>query len=224
MAFVERSAKKAKRAGAQERKRTPLTPESITEAAVRLADDEGLEAVSIRRVAGDLNARPMSIYNHFASKQDLLASMLDVGIGEMLVDGPLPDDWREALAISSRKMYAAYARHPWMLFIVIERPGPGPNGIRLAKQMARTLDGLPVDPNQVWQINGIANDYVIGYAFRTVATVDADEMKDAIATSDIVEFPELAALPDELRSRASIDRFELGLQTVLDGISLRFLS
>lgn len=214
---------KTKPSSTPKSKRPQLTPQSITEAAVRLADVEGLEAVSIRRVAAELDARAMSLYNHFANKQELLASMVDVGVGEMLADRPLPSGWREAAAVSARAMYAAYARHPWMLLVVATRTSPGPNGIKLAKQMARALGNLPLAHEQVWQAQGIINDYVIGYAFRTVGGVDPDDMEAAIATSDVVEFPELTSLPDNLRSRSSVERFELGLQTVLDGVERRFL-
>jgi AcrR family transcriptional regulator len=214
---------KTKPPGGQARKRQRLSPEAITAAAIRLADAEGLEAVSIRRVAAELDARAMSLYDHFASKRDLLASMADEGVGEMLASQPLPRDWREAVAVSARKMYAAYASHPWMIFVAAERPRPGPNGVKLAKQMARALTDLPLEHEGVWQVQGIVNDYVIGYSFRTVGTVDPEEMENAIAASDVVEFPELAALPDNLRNRSSIERFELGLQTVLDGIERRFL-
>jgi len=137
---------------------------------------------------------------------------------------PEPSEWREAVAFSARKMYAAYASHPWMLAVHTERAPPGPNGVKLAKQMARALATLPLEHEDVWQVQGIVNDYVIGYAFRTVGTVNAEDMEAAIAVSDVVEFPELAALPDNLRARSSIERFELGLQTVLDGIEKRFLS
>ncbi len=212
-----------KPSGGNARKRPRLTPEAITEAAIRLADAEGLEAVSIRRVAAELDARAMSLYDHFASKQDLLASMADKGVGEILVSKPLPGDWREAVAASARKTYAAYAHHPWMLFVAAERAPPGPNGVKVAKQMARGLASLPLEHEDVWQVQGIVNDYVIGYSFRTVGTVNPEDMEAAIATSDVVEFPELAALPDNLRTRSSLERFELGLQTVLDGIERRFL-
>ncbi|HXS32930.1 MAG TPA: TetR/AcrR family transcriptional regulator [Solirubrobacterales bacterium] len=209
--------------GEQAKKRRRLSPESIVEAAIRLADAEGLEAVSIRRVAAELDARAMSLYDHFASKRELLASMADEGVGEMLASGPLPEDWREAVAVSARKMYAAYARHPWMIFVTAERPPPGPNGIKIAKQMAGALATLPLGHEDVWQVQGIVNDYVIGYSFRTVGTVNPEDMEAAIAASDVIEFPELAALPDNLRARSSSERFELGLQTVLDGVERRFL-
>jgi AcrR family transcriptional regulator len=190
---------------------------------MRLADSEGLEAVSIRRVAAEIDARAMSLYDHFASKQDLLASMVDEGIGEILASQPLPSDWREAVGVSARRMYAAYARHPWMLFVHTERARPGPNGIKVAKQMARALTTLPLEHEDVWQVQGIVNDYVIGYSFRIVGTVNPEDMEAVIATSDVVELPELAALPDNLRTRSSIERFELGLQTMLDGVERRFL-
>lgn len=213
----------ARSPGGQAKKRQRLSPEAITKAAIRLADAKGLEAVSIRRVAAELDARAMSLYDHFASKRELLDTMNDVVVGEMLVSRPLPKAWREAVAITARTMYAAYARHPWAIFVAADRIVPGPNAVKIAKQMARGLATLPLEHGDVWQVQGIVNDYVIGYAFRTVGTVDSEDMEAAIAASDVVEFPELAALPDNLRNRSSIERFELGLQTVLDGVERRFL-
>jgi AcrR family transcriptional regulator len=214
---------KAKPIGGNAKKRSRLTSEAITEAAMRLADAEGLEAVSIRRVAAELDARAMSLYDHFASKDELLASMTDEVVGEMLVSQPLPEAWREAVGVSARRMFAASAAHPWLISVFAKRPRPGPNSVKLAKQMARAFATFPLEPSDVWNVQGIVNDYVIGYSFRTVATPNPEDMKTAIGASDVVEVPELTALPDNLRTRSSIDRFDLGLQTVLDGIEQRLL-
>lgn len=211
-----------KRIKGQAKKRR-LSPELIVEAAIRLADAAGIDAVSIRRVGAELDARAMSLYDHFGGKRELLASMTDEVVGEMLVSSPLPEAWREAIAVSARSMYAAYAHHPWAIFLAAERLPPGPNAIKLAKQMARAVATLPLERGDVWQVQGIVNDYVIGYSFRAVGPVDAEDMEAAIAPTDVVEFPELAALPDNLRNRSSIERFDLGLQTVLDGVERRFL-
>jgi hypothetical protein len=215
--------RETKPSGGQTKKRRRLSPEAITEAAIRLADAEGLDAVSIRRVAAEFDARAMSLYDHFASKSELLASMTDEVVGEMLVSQPLPEGWRDAAAVSARKMYAAFAAHPWLIFVFAQRPSPGPNSVKVAKQGARAFATLPLERSDVWNVQGIVNDYVVGYSFRTVASPEPEDMEAAIAPSDVVEFPELAALPDNLRSRSSIERFELGLQTVLDGIEQRFL-
>jgi AcrR family transcriptional regulator len=204
-------------------RRPRLTPEAITAAAMHLADSEGLEAVSIRRVAAELDARAMSLYGHFSSKSELLASMTNEGVGEMLVSRPLPEHWRDAVVVSARKMYASFAAHPWLLSTFATGAGPAPNAVKLAKQMARAVASLPLEQAEVWQVMGIVNDYVTGYAFRLTSTPTPDDMEAAISPSDVVEFPELAALPENLRLRSSIERFELGLQTVLDGIERRFL-
>jgi AcrR family transcriptional regulator len=217
------SVQKAKPSGRQASKRRRLSAEAITDVAIGLADAEGLEAVSIRRVAAELDARAMSLYDHFASKRDLLAAMNDEVVGEMLVSQPLPEAWRQAVAVTARTMFAVYARHPWAIFVTAERIDPGPNAIKLAKQMARALATLSLEHGDVWQLQGIVNDYVLGYSFRTVTTVNPEGMEAAIAATDVVEFPELAALPDNLRNRSSIERFELGLQSVLDGLEQRFL-
>lgn len=211
------------KAGGEQAKKRRLSPEAIVEAAIRLADADGLDAVSIRRVAGELDARAMSLYDHFASKDELLASMTDQVVGEMLVSQPLPEAWREAVTASARKMFAAFAAHRWLISVFAKRPSPGPNSVKLAKQQARAVASLPLEQSDVWNVQGIVNDYVVGYSFRLGATPNPQDMEVAIAASDVVEFPELAALPDNLRTRSSIERFELGLQTVLDGLEQRFL-
>jgi AcrR family transcriptional regulator len=196
---------------------------AITKTAIQIADSDGLDAVSIRRVAAELGARPMSLYGHISSKDDLLASMANEVIQEMLVQQPLPEDWREAIAAIARRMYAAFVRHPWVVLLFIRQARFGPNATKQAKQMARGLSSLRLEPSDVWLLQGTVNDYVLGHSLRAVAPPSAGELADAISDTDVVEFPELAALKGTLRSRASAERFELGLQTVLDGVERRFL-
>jgi len=214
---------KTKPSRGQAKKPRRLSPEGIAEAAIRLADAEGLEAVSIRRVAAELDARAMSLYDHFASKDELLASMTNQVVGEMLASQPLPEAWRDAVTVSARKMYATFGAHRWLIAVFAKRLNPGPNSVKLAKQLARAVATLPLEQSDVWNVQGIVNDYVVGYSFRVAAIPDPQNMEAAIIAGDVVEFPELAALPDNLRTRSSIERFELGLQTVLDGIERRFL-
>lgn len=208
---------------AQAKRRRRLTPVAITEAAITIADAEGLDAVSIRRVAAELDARPMSLYTHISSKDDLLALMTEKLIEEMLVQQPLPEDWREAVATISRRQYAAFVAHPWLVLVFSRQARFGPNATRLAKQQARAVATLPLEPGEVWLLIGTVNDYMLGASLRAVAPPMAGDLADAISQSDVVEFPELAALQDTLRARSSAEPFELGLQTVLDGIERQFL-
>ena len=205
-------------------KRGRLTPKAITDAAIRIADSEGLDAVSIRRVAASLDARPMSLYGHFSSKDELLSAMTDTGVGEMLVQQPLPEDWRAATLTSASQMYTTLAVHPWLILMFAKRPAPGPNSVKLAKQMARAVSSLELTAAEVWQVQGLVNDYVLGFSFRTIGSASGKEMEAAISSTDVVEFPELASLPDDMRTHISVERLELGLQTVFDGIERRFLN
>jgi AcrR family transcriptional regulator len=205
------------------RSRRRLTAEGITAAALRIADAEGLDAVSIRRVAGEIDARPMSLYIHFDSKDELLASMANAVVAEVLLDRPLPADWREAVAAGARKMYATFVRHPWVISVFMTRPQFGPPAAAVAEQNARAVKSLSLEPAEIWSIQGAVNDYVLGHSLRASAAQTAAKDADLISEQEIAAVPELAALPEFLRSRSSVERFEFGLQTVLDGVERRVL-
>lgn len=195
----------------------------ITDAAIRVADADGLDAVSIRRVAAELGARPMSLYSHISSKDALFSSMAERASKEILVQQPLPEEWREAVATIARRLYATFIAHPWLVFLFTRHASFGPNATKLAKQSARAVAGLPLDPADVWVLQGTVNDFVIGHSLRAVSAPASAELADAISSSDVVEFPELASLQDTLRERFSAESFELELQCVLDGVERRFL-
>lgn len=199
-----------------------LSADAITAAAIRVADIDGLEAVSIRRVAAELDARPMSLYTHFSSKDDLLSSMAENGIERILVQQKLPDDWRVAVALIARRMYAVFISHPWHVKLYTQKLYFGPNATRLAKQMARAVAELPLEPPEVWLIMGTVNDYVLGHSLRAVTTPGGAELRQAISKTDVVEFPELSSLENSFEARVTTERFEAGLQMVLDGVEQSF--
>jgi AcrR family transcriptional regulator len=210
--------------GGKGRQRRALTPEAILEAAIRIADAEGLEAVSIRRIAAEIDARPMSLYDHFSSKDALLAAMADEIVSEVLVDPPLPDDWREAMTAIMRQLYGMLVRHPWLLAVTSRQPRFGPNSERQAAQLAEAMSGLSLDSAEMWILVGTVNDYVLGHSLRAVSIPEPEELEDVIAEPAIDAIPELASLPDYLRTRDSVERFEAGLAAVLDGIERRLPS
>jgi AcrR family transcriptional regulator len=200
-----------------------LSRHAIVDAAIRLADADGLDAVTVRRLAAELDVKPMSLYVHIAAKADLLALMANELIGQMLVDAPLPEGWREALTELSQRMHAVYVAHPWAPEIFTRRPGMGPNAVRRAKQLARAVASLGLEPSEVWTLLAIVDDYVIGNALRVATGANERGFDSAMSAGDVVEFPELAELPRAELVRSHIERFETGLQAVLDGVEQRFL-
>src|ERR1700755_1415038 len=94
----------------------PLSREAILAAAVEIADTEGLEAVSIRRLATKLSARPMSLYSHIERKGDLIDLMVDEVMGGSVLPGPVPsDDWRDDLRRIAQRTRENTRAHPWMI-------------------------------------------------------------------------------------------------------------
>jgi AcrR family transcriptional regulator len=203
--------------------RPALTADLIVEAAIRIADEEGLDAVSIRRMAAELDARPMSLYDHIGSKEGLLSLMADEVVKECLVEPPLPEGWRDAMTMIARLLYGTLVGHPWLVHVFSTQPRFGPSSEKQAEQIARGMSGLPLESHEMWILAGTINDYVLGHSLRAVALAKPEALEDAIAERAIASVPELASLPEYLRTRAEVDRFEAGLELVLDGIERRVL-
>ena len=113
-----------------------------------LAYAEGLDAVSMRRVASELGVGTMTLCYYVATRDELLALMNDAMMGELVVPaGELPSDWRAALGLIAHRSRAAFRRHPWA---IEEPPGTlGPNAMRHFEQSLAAVDGLEVDSHQV---------------------------------------------------------------------------
>jgi AcrR family transcriptional regulator len=209
--------------------------QQIAAAALEIADAEGFDAVSMRRIARSLGAGTMSLYRYIATKDDLLALIADALLGEAFVTGELPADWLDAIAAVARATRRAYLRHPWAIRIV-QREGAvqaalaGPNGLRHMEQSLSALSGAPMDAKAKLDVLAIVDDYVFGYLVRAAATPDpepagiADFVQSQLASG---RFPQLAMAisPADIASFAAGDqeaRFELGLSILLDGIAARY--
>jgi AcrR family transcriptional regulator len=126
--------------------RSGLTVAAIIEAAVAIADVEGLDAVSMRRVAERLNVGAMSLYTHVPGKGELTDLMFDTVAGELYADvdepSQQPGGWREALRFIARRNWELYGRHPWLLHLSHARPVMGPHVSRNYEAELRPLDGI----------------------------------------------------------------------------------
>jgi len=201
-----------------------LSTQAIVDTAIAIADVDGLDAVSIRRVAAILEVRPMSLYTHIVSKDELLALMVNELMGTLLVHAPLPEDWREALTVIARRLFKTFASHPWLLALLARRPRPGPNAARHAKQLARAVDGLGLRPDEMWTLISIVNDYIVGHAMRVATTGSTRDLIDHLTEQERADLPGADALARTEETRIAGAVFELGLKTVLDGVEHRFVT
>jgi AcrR family transcriptional regulator len=214
--------------------------EQIAAAALAIADAEGFDAVSIRRVAAELGAGTMSLYRYISAKADLVALMDDAIVGESLVpDGQLPADWRDALAMIARATRAALLRHPWAVQALQGRGAAaqdgsfGPNGIRHFEQSLAAVATAPLDTAAKLDLLAVIDDYVFGHVLRTgelqARAADADPGHNAAITGYIHgqlatgQFPHLSKLTHDPAAQSIADpsqldqRFERGLQALLNG-------
>lgn len=212
-------------------RREPLTRERIVATAIALADAEGLDAVSIRRIAGELQARPMSLYAHIESKDDLLALMHDEVVRETLLP-EVPADWREAMRAIARATRASALRHPWIIAAFGEHPRMGPASLQHMDQSIAATLSLDADDATRRTLMLNVDTYTIGHVTLELAgTIRRRGSEDEVAawreaTSDYVrtraadgDLPNLARIDiDALMSLDDADAmFEQGLDWLLAG-------
>ena len=205
-----------------------LTREAVVDAAVALADREGLRAVSIRRVAGELGIRPMSIYTHVASKDDLVDLMLDAVIAEVLLPEPLPDDWREALRQIAHHSHDAFVAHPWTLEAFGQRPRFGPNTLRHVEQTLAAASRTGLDEETAAVVLGVVDEYTLGHAMSVLLVPDEDALRGLVEqvmrAADPEAFPYLARATAGSVLGSREGSFEAGLEALLDGFERTLLA
>ncbi|WP_052347187.1 TetR/AcrR family transcriptional regulator [Streptomyces prunicolor] len=182
-------------------KAQPLTRERIVRAAMAVADSEGLDAVSIRRIAGELKARPMSLYAHIASKDDLFELMHDAAAEETLV-GDVPSDWREALRVLARSNRAAALRHPWLLATRDTGCPVGPASLRRMDESAAAVRGLDADSAVLRALILAVDTFTLGHVMaelsggiRRRTTEEAGTARRAATTEYVQKQIDAGGLP-----------------------------
>jgi AcrR family transcriptional regulator len=214
--------------------KTPsLSREGIVASAIAIADAEGLTAVSIRRIATELGARPMSLYSHIEHKEDLIDLMIDEVMRGALLTGEVPADWREAVRQIAHRSRAMVSDHPWMIGAAIHRPMLGPNALRHIDQSLEAVASLDLPPARKRAVLLTIDTYTLGFAgWEVRSTVAEKRGRDAVASrkSDALaayvksqaasgEYPNLAKLSgEELRLDVGAESFEVGLEWLLAGI------
>jgi AcrR family transcriptional regulator len=215
-------------------RRPSHTRSEIAHAALAIADEEGYEAVSMRRVAERLGAGTMTLYHYVRNKDELITLMADEVMGEVLVpDGELGGDWRSAMGQIARRTHTAFHRHRWAL----DRLGdgrPGPNGVRHFEQTLEAVSSLDLSGKRKFELISLIDDYVFGFCLREAQELEEhrrgfppEVLEFFQHELDSGELPNIREfLGDDME--AGVERiadllfdearFERGLELLLDGI------
>jgi len=212
-----------------------LTTESIVAAAVRVADVEGIEAVSMRRVAAELGAAAMSLYRHVGDKDDLLLRMQDAVLAEWAPPSPPPAGWRPRLEIAAIGLWVAFRTHPWLSSVLsLSRPRPMHGGLRFTEWCLAALADTPLSLPEAFDVQMILLNFVRGVAMSIEDEVDAmaatgvdiEEWIDShmpafhalVATGEFPTLQRMFALGYDLDLDALV---RSGLDLLLDGFTVR---
>ena len=207
----------------------------IAAAAVQLADDEGLEAVSMRKVATALGIGAASLYRYIESKDELYELMVDHVEGEDGPPPPLTGDWRADLSTFAHKTRASIHRHPWMASLAAGRPTFGPNSLAWAEHGLAAIDGLGLSIDEMLMAGEILRAFVRGYTIGELAEQQAlqragltmDQWMRAVgpymmSVLDRGDHPLLTRVIMDADTPHAQDRddlvFTAGLERILDGI------
>ena len=207
--------------------------DDIAAAALRIADSEGFEALSMRRLATELGSGTMTLYHYVRTKDELLALLHDAVMGELLIpDSELPRDWRRAMIMIAERSRASWDRHPWALDIHVD-PAPGPNGAKHFEQSLRAVESYAGTFAERVELITAVDEYVLGYCFFARANGPAvtEYDRDMLAYMNRLlsggGYPTLRAIRDRLglpkvlqelaKVLSDTGRFQRNLERLLDG-------
>jgi len=214
------------------RDREPITQEAIVETALRLLDEDGLDQLSMRRIADELDTGPASLYWHVGSKDGLLDLLLDRVMGEIEIPEPEPDRWQEQLKEVARAGRAMILRHRDIVRISIGRVPMGPNALRISEGLFGILrsGGVPDELAVTAQhllfavINGFTLDETTDLGAEVEGPADeetANAARDFVASLPADRFPNLVAVAPHFASADNDQRFELLIDLFVDGLAQR---
>jgi AcrR family transcriptional regulator len=216
---------------AARRRRDPITQEVIVETALRILDSEGLEGLSMRRIAEELDTGAASLYWHVGSKDGLLDLLFDHVIGEQQVPDPDPARWQEQLKEVGRLQRATILRHRDLVAVSLGRIPMGPNALRFSERVVGILraGGVPDDLAVaghlllISTINGFTLDETADSAEDGGggAALAQDAARDYIASLPPAQFPNLTAVAGQYATVDRDERFELLLDLFVDGLARR---
>lgn len=204
-------------------RRTPLSREAVIGTAIALADDGGLESVSMRAIAKQLGVTAMSIYNHVANKDEILDGMIETVIAQ--IELPEEANWKRAVRRSSLSAHDVLLRHGWACTLWLSRQSMGPARLRHGDWLLRALRRGGLSPDVVYHAFHMLESHILGVTIQQLSfPYQGDELADMAAEFleqlPAEKYPHLADhIEAHLTPRSgTVSGFEFALDLILDGL------
>jgi AcrR family transcriptional regulator len=206
--------------------RVPLSRERVLNTALKLADQGGLESLSMRKLGQELGVEAMAVYYHFANKDEVLDGIVDLVFGE--IDLPVAGaDWKTAMRHRAISLRDVLARHRWAIGMMESRRSPGPANLRHHDAVIGNLRAAGFDMDMVAHAYSLLDGYIYGFALTkmNLPFSSGDDVaglaKDMLEPFPLGEYPNLVAFITEHAMKPGYDfgdEFEYGLDVILDGL------
>ncbi len=206
--------------------RPALNRVRVVAAAVALADVIGVDALTIRKLAVELDVKPMTIYHHVPNKEAIIDGMVDLVFGE--IDLPPTDlDWKRAMRQRAASARVVLARHPWAAPLMESRTSPGPATLRHHDAVLGCLSAGGFSIEMTAHAYAVIDAFVYGFALQeaSLPATAGDEMADLAQTMTALmpegEYPNLVEFTTEHVLRPGYDfgrEFDFGIDLILDGL------
>lgn len=215
---------KERNEGVQARSR--LSRDGVLQAALTLADRDGIGGLSIRSLAQEMATKPMSLYYYVANKDEILDGLVDLVFTEIELPRP-GSDWKEEMRRRAHSARQALRRHPWAVGLLESRKAPGPATLKHHEATLATLraGGFPV--RQTAHAYSLLDSYIYGFALQEAALPLAGQEPVAEVAGPIMEqfspgeYPYLLEIATEVVMKPDYDygnEFGYGLELILDAL------
>ncbi|MBE9139525.1 TetR/AcrR family transcriptional regulator C-terminal domain-containing protein [Nodosilinea sp. LEGE 07088] len=214
----------AKKTGSRTPERLPLSRERILQTALRLADEGGLEALSMRKLAQALDVKAMSLYNHVTNRDDLIDGIVDRVVSE--IDVPKPGaDWKTAMRRRAISAHQVLLRHPWATMPLVSRVNVGPAMLRYVDSTIGCLKEAGFSFEMADHAWNAIDSHVYGFTLQElnfpIEAADYSEIAaDYLPQIPAEQYPYMNRLTHQViqGDYDGLHDFEFGLDLILDGL------
>jgi AcrR family transcriptional regulator len=200
--------------------RKPLTRDAIVDAALNLLEREGMQGLSMRRLAQELGSGAASLYWHVGDKEELLSLLLDRIVGEQEVPDPDPEHWQEQVKESLRATRRLMLKRRDAAQLSLGRIPAGPNSLPVMERTLAVLHAAGLPPRVISYAADMFALFVGGFAFEESMPSEGDPkaLGEYFASLPPEQFPTLTALAGDLTEGGADERFEFAIELLVRGL------